>query len=100
MNIYWVALAAAICTSLGGQVLLKAGAVAEGHFITQLFRPTTVIGLAAYGGAALLYIVALRQDPDERGAALHRRQLCRGGADRPLHVRREPWAPRSWPPSA
>ncbi|RYJ02265.1 MAG: multidrug transporter [Acetobacteraceae bacterium] len=63
MNIYWVALAAAICTSLGGQVLLKAGAVAEGHFITQLFRPTTVIGLAAYGGAALLYIVALRKIP-------------------------------------
>lgn len=63
MTIYWVALAAAICTSLGGQVLLKAGAVAEGHFIAQLLRPTTMIGLAAYGGAALLYIVALRKIP-------------------------------------
>ena len=63
MTIYWVALAAAICTSLGGQVLLKAGAVAEGHFIAQLLRPSTIIGLGAYGGAALLYIVALRKIP-------------------------------------
>jgi small multidrug resistance pump len=63
LTIYWLALAAAICTSLGGQVLLKAGAVAEGHFIAQLFRPTTMIGLVAYGGAALLYIIALRKIP-------------------------------------
>ncbi|MBL6456241.1 EamA family transporter [Belnapia sp. T6] len=63
MNLYWLALVAAICTSLGGQVLLKAGAVGEGAFITQLFRPSTVIGLGAYGGAALLYIIALRQIP-------------------------------------
>jgi small multidrug resistance pump len=63
VTLYWIALAAAICTSLGGQVLLKAGAVAEGHFIAQLLRPTTIIGLAAYGGAALLYIIALRKIP-------------------------------------
>ena len=63
MTIYWLALAAAICTSLGGQVLLKAGAVAEGHFVAQLFRPATMIGLIAYGGAALLYIIALRRIP-------------------------------------
>jgi multidrug transporter EmrE-like cation transporter len=60
---FWLALAAAICTSLAGQVLLKSGAVAEGGFMAQLFRPQTVIGLGLYGGAALLYIVALRKIP-------------------------------------
>ena len=63
MTIYWLVLAAAICTSLGGQMLLKAGAVAEGHFVAQLLRPATMIGLLAYGGAALLYIIALRRIP-------------------------------------
>lgn len=60
---FWLALAAAICTSLVGQVLLKAGAAGDGGFLAQLFRPATMVGLAAYGGAALLYIVALRRIP-------------------------------------
>lgn len=63
MTFHWIALALAICTSLGGQVLLKSGAVGEGDFIAQLFRPTTMVGLMVYGGAALLYIVALRRIP-------------------------------------
>ena len=63
MIFYWLALVAAICTSLVGQVLLKAGAVAEGDFVAQLFRPATMVGLVLYGGAALLYIVALRKIP-------------------------------------
>lgn len=63
MTFHWIALALAICTSLGGQVLLKSGAVGEGDFIAQLFRPTTMLGLMLYGGAALLYIVALRKIP-------------------------------------
>ena len=63
MTIYWLALVAAILTSLGGQVLLKAGAIGEGGFLTQVFRPSTMIGLIAYGGAALLYIIALRRIP-------------------------------------
>ena len=63
MTLYWLAPAAAICTSLGGQVLLKAGAIGEGDFLAQVFRPTTIIGLAAYGGAAFLYIIALRKIP-------------------------------------
>ena len=63
MSSSWLALAAAISTSLVGQVLLKAGAGGEGGFLAQLFRPTTIIGLACYGGAALLYIVALRRIP-------------------------------------
>ena len=64
MTPYWVALAAAIITSLVGQVLLKSGAVAaEGGFLQQLFRLPTMVGLVCYGGAALLYIVALRRIP-------------------------------------
>ena len=63
MNVYWLALGAAISVSLFGQVLLKAGADGEGGFLAQLFRPATMVGLVCYGGAALLYIVALRRIP-------------------------------------
>ena len=63
MTPYWLALAAAISVSLVGQVLLKAGAGGAGGFLQQLFRPVTMIGLVCYGGAALLYIVALRRIP-------------------------------------
>jgi small multidrug resistance pump len=63
VNLYWLALAAAISVSLCGQVLLKAGAGGEGGFVAQLFRPATMVGLVCYGGAALLYIVALRRIP-------------------------------------
>lgn len=63
MTPYWLSLLAAILTSLGGQVLLKAGAIGDGGFLAQVFRPTTLIGLVAYGGAAFLYIIALRKIP-------------------------------------
>jgi multidrug transporter EmrE-like cation transporter len=63
LSAYWLALAAAISTSLVGQVLLKSGAGGPGGFLSQLFRPSTIVGLACYGGAALLYIVALRRIP-------------------------------------
>ncbi len=63
MTPYWLSLAAAISVSLIGQVLLKAGAGGEGGFLAQLFRPATMVGLVCYGGAALLYIVALRRIP-------------------------------------
>ncbi|HVZ07847.1 DMT family transporter [Rhodopila sp.] len=62
MSLYWSALAAAIVTSMGGQALLKAGAGAS-SFLGQLFDPRTLVGLVLYGGAALLYIVALRRIP-------------------------------------
>jgi small multidrug resistance pump len=62
MNVYWVVLVAAIAISMGGQTLLKTAAGAP-DFITQLFDPRTLIGLCLYGGAALLYIVALRRIP-------------------------------------
>ncbi len=62
MNVYWAVLSAAILTSMAGQTLLKSGAGAA-DFITQLFDPRTMIGFVLYGGAALLYIVALRRIP-------------------------------------
>jgi multidrug transporter EmrE-like cation transporter len=67
MTLAWITLAAAIITSLVGQILLKAGAsgsvAASAGFMDQLFRWQTIIGLGAYGGAALLYIIALRKIP-------------------------------------
>lgn len=59
---YWAVLAAAIATSMAGQTLLKAGAGAA-DFIAQLLDWRTIIGLGLYGGAAILYIVALRRIP-------------------------------------
>lgn len=61
--LHWMVLAAAIGTSLIGQVLLKAGTLGGGAFLAQLFRWQTIIGLGFYGGAAMLYIVALRKLP-------------------------------------
>ena len=62
MNIYWVVLTGAIVTSMGAQTLLKAGS-GRADFIAQLLDFRTMIGLCLYGGAALLYIVALRRIP-------------------------------------
>ena len=67
MTVAWITLAAGIATSLLGQVLLKFGAshsvAASTGFMDQLFRWQTIIGLGCYGGAALLYIIALRKIP-------------------------------------
>jgi multidrug transporter EmrE-like cation transporter len=60
---YWLALAAAIVTAICGQVLLKSGATGDGGFLTQLLRPHSIIGLVLYGGASLLYMIALRKIP-------------------------------------
>jgi small multidrug resistance pump len=62
VNLYWMALALAITTSMGGQTLLKIGASAP-SFVEQLFDLRTILGLGIYGGSALLYIVALRRIP-------------------------------------
>lgn len=59
---YWLILAAAIVTSMAGQTLLKSGAGAA-DFRAQLLDWHTIIGLGLYGGAAILYIVALRRIP-------------------------------------
>ncbi|MBM3648032.1 MAG: multidrug transporter, partial [Alphaproteobacteria bacterium] len=47
---------------IAGQMLLKAGADAP-DFVSQVLRPSTLAGLALYGSAAFLYIVALRKIP-------------------------------------
>ena len=62
MMLYYGALAIGIFAGIGGQMLLKAGADAP-DFASQLMRPTTIMGLALYGSAAFLYIVALRKIP-------------------------------------
>ena len=62
MTLYWLLLAAAIATAILGQLALKAGAGAE-NFIAQLFDRHSMIGLVLYGGAALLYMIALRRIP-------------------------------------
>lgn len=62
MTPYWVALFASIVTAMAGQTLLKAGAGAS-DFVGQLLDWRTLFGLCLYGGAAMLYIVALRRIP-------------------------------------
>lgn len=62
MTAHWVVLTVAIATSMVGQTLLKAGAGAP-DFVAQLLDVRTMVGLCLYGGAALLYIVALRRIP-------------------------------------
>lgn len=62
MNNYWVMLGAAITTSMAGQTLLKAGA-GRADLVQQIFDPRTLGGLVLYGGAAFLYIIALRRIP-------------------------------------
>lgn len=62
MLIYYVALGIGILAGIAGQMLLKAGADAP-DFMSQIVRPSTLCGLALYGSAAFLYIVALRKIP-------------------------------------
>ncbi len=62
MTIYYVALGLGILAGIAGQMLLKAGADAP-DFLSQVLRPSTLAGLALYGSAAFLYIVALRKIP-------------------------------------
>jgi len=59
---FYLALGAAILCGVVGQILLKQGAGAA-DFVSQLFRPSTIVGLGFYALAALLYIVALRKIP-------------------------------------
>jgi multidrug transporter EmrE-like cation transporter len=59
---HWLVLAGAITISLAGQTLLKGGA-GQATFLAQLLDWHTLLGLCFYGGAALLYIIALRRIP-------------------------------------
>ena len=62
MMIYYVALAIGILAGIGGPDAAQAGADAP-DFVSQLLRPSTLCGLALYGSAAFLYIIALRKIP-------------------------------------
>jgi small multidrug resistance pump len=62
VSLYWSVLAGAIITAIVGQTLLKSAAGAP-DFMTQLFDPRNLVGLVLYGGAAFLYIIALRRIP-------------------------------------
>lgn len=62
MNAAWLALASAIAVSMSGQALLKAGAGAP-DIRAQMLDARTLAGLVLYGGAAVLYILALRRIP-------------------------------------
>lgn len=62
MTVYYVALGIGILAGIAGQMLLKAGADAP-DLLSQFMRPSTIAGLALYGSAAFLYIVALRKIP-------------------------------------
>jgi multidrug transporter EmrE-like cation transporter len=62
MTIFYVALGISILAGIGGQILLKVGADAP-DFISQVLRPSTLCGLALYGSAAFLYMLALRKIP-------------------------------------
>jgi multidrug transporter EmrE-like cation transporter len=62
VNLYWLMLGGAIATSILGQTMLKAGAGAA-DLMAQLLDWRTLVGLCLYGGASLLYIVALRRIP-------------------------------------
>ena len=63
--IYWATLFVAIATSMAGQTLLKAVAGAT-QFLAQLLDWRTLVSFLLYGGAAVLYIVALRMIPMSR----------------------------------
>ncbi|MBS0223488.1 MAG: EamA family transporter [Proteobacteria bacterium] len=62
MLVSYLALAIGILAGIGGQILLKQGADAP-DFVSQVLRPSTLYGLALYGSAAFLYIIALRKLP-------------------------------------
>ena len=59
----YLALAAAILCGIAGQVLLKTGAARGADVLGQFLDPFTMLGIGCYGGAAVLYILAIRRIP-------------------------------------
>lgn len=60
--VHWTLLLAAIGSTIVAQGLLKAGAGA-GTFLQQILDWKTIVGFGIYGGASVLYIIALRRIP-------------------------------------
>lgn len=63
MTAYYTSLLAAIIIGIAGQIALKTGANGSTTVVAQFLNPSTVIGLALYGFAALFYVVALKKIP-------------------------------------
>ena len=62
MSRHYIYLWTGIVIGIGGQALLKAGAGAP-DFASQILSLTTVAGLACYGAATLMYMMAIRVIP-------------------------------------
>jgi len=62
MMMYYGALGVSILAGIVGQILLKLGADAPDLW-SQIWRPSTIVGLMFYAAAAFLYIIALRKIP-------------------------------------
>jgi multidrug transporter EmrE-like cation transporter len=63
MAVYYLSLISAILFGVAGQIVLKSGATATQTVAAQFANPLTLLGLAIYVLAALLYIVALKKIP-------------------------------------
>ena len=63
MAIYYLSLVSAILFGVAGQIVLKSGATASETVAAQFANPLTILGLAIYVLAALLYLVALKKIP-------------------------------------
>ncbi len=60
---YYAALAISILLGVAGQILLKAGALRARDVVAQFLDLFTLFGLATYGVAAVLYIIAIKKIP-------------------------------------
>ena len=63
MVLYYVSLLSAILFGVAGQIALKSGAVGSRTIGAQFADPLTIVGLAIYVLAAVLYIVAIKKIP-------------------------------------
>jgi multidrug transporter EmrE-like cation transporter len=60
---YYLALFLGIAVGTGGQILLKLGSTRTTNVAAQLFDLFTLLGLCAYAGAAIFYIIAIKKLP-------------------------------------
>lgn len=60
---YYAALAVSIVVGVTGQILLKTGSTRTTGVMAQFLDPFTILGLGAYGAAALFYIAAIKKIP-------------------------------------
>jgi small multidrug resistance pump len=60
---YYAALLVGILVAGSGQLLIKVGAVRNPDAAAQFFDRFTILGVAAYGISAMLYLVAIRRIP-------------------------------------